>query len=75
MLELGKRIGRQRTHDAVYDAAQASVTQSSPFRERLAADPHVSKRLTPAQVDALARSFAVRGALSALRRARRRHGP
>src|SRR5215470_3434342 len=32
MLELGKQIGRQRAHDAVYDAAQGSVTQGRPFR-------------------------------------------
>src|SRR5262245_16362565 len=36
MLELGKRIGRQRAHDAVYDAAQGTVTQGRPFRELLA---------------------------------------
>jgi adenylosuccinate lyase len=53
MLELGKQIGRQRAHDAVYEAAQGSVTQSRPFREMLAADEHVSARLTQAQVDAL----------------------
>src|SRR5918911_1040271 len=53
MLELGKQIGRQRAHDAVYDAAQASVTQERPFRELLAEDPHVSSRLQPAQVEAL----------------------
>ena len=53
MLELGKQIGRQRAHDAVYDAAQGSVTQSRPFRELLAEDPHVSSRLTSSQVDAL----------------------
>ena len=53
MLELGRQIGRQRAHDAVYEAAQASVTQSRPFREMLAADPHVSAGLTPAQIEAL----------------------
>src|SRR5215813_7307940 len=53
MLELGKQIGRQRAHDAVYDAAQGSVTQSRPFRELLAEDPHVSARLSSSQVDAL----------------------
>jgi adenylosuccinate lyase len=74
MLELGKQIGRQRAHDAVYDAAQASVTQSRSFREMLAADPHVSARLTTPQVDALldparytglCRQFAERGAAMA----------
>ncbi len=53
MLELGKQIGRQRAHDAVYEAAQGSVTQGRPFRELLAEDPHVSSRLTAAQVEAL----------------------
>src|SRR5205823_9708886 len=71
MLELGKQIGRQRAHDAVYEAAQASVTEARPFRETLAADPHVSAGLTPAQVEALldparytglCRQFAERGA-------------
>ena len=31
MLELGKQIGRQRAHDAVYEAAQASVTRVAPL--------------------------------------------
>jgi len=53
MLELGRQIGRQRAHDAVYEAAQASVTQSRPFREMLAQDPHVSAGLTPSQMEAL----------------------
>jgi adenylosuccinate lyase len=53
MLELGRQIGRQRAHDAVYDAAQASVTEARPFRETLAADAHVSAGLTPTQVEAL----------------------
>ena len=74
MLELGKQIGRQRAHDAVYDAAQASVTQERPFRELLAEDPQVSSRLQPAQVEALldpakytglCRQFAERGAAQA----------
>jgi 3-carboxy-cis,cis-muconate cycloisomerase len=74
MLELGKQIGRQRAHDAVYEAAQGSVTKSRPFREMLAEDPHVSERLTPSQVDALldparyaglCRQFAERGAATA----------
>jgi adenylosuccinate lyase len=71
MLELARQIGRQRAHDAVYDAAQASVTRARPFREMLAADPHVSAGLTTSQVEALldparytglCRQFAERGA-------------
>jgi 3-carboxy-cis,cis-muconate cycloisomerase len=74
MLELGRQIGRQRAHDAVYEAAQAAVTQGRPFRDMLAKDPHVSAGLTPAQVDGLldparyaglCRHFAERGAVRA----------
>jgi adenylosuccinate lyase len=74
MLELGKQIGRQRAHDAVYDAAQASVNQTRPFRETLAEDPHVSAGLTASQVEALldparytglCSQFAERGAVRA----------
>jgi adenylosuccinate lyase len=53
MLELGRQIGRQRAHDAVYEAAQSSVTEGRSFRELLAEEEHVSAKLTPAQVDAL----------------------
>jgi 3-carboxy-cis,cis-muconate cycloisomerase len=71
MLELGRQIGRQRAHDAVYEAAQAAATESRSFRETLAADPHVSAGLTAPQIDALldparytglCRQFAERGA-------------
>jgi len=74
MLELGKQMGRQRAHDAVYEAAQGSVVQSRPFREMLAEDPHVKARLSASQVDALldparyaglCRLFAERGAVGA----------
>jgi adenylosuccinate lyase len=84
MLELGKQIGRQRAHDAVYEAAQTSATQSRPFREMLAADPHVSARLSPAQVEALldpaqytglCRQFAERGAATARETAATLAGP
>jgi len=86
MLELGKQIGRQRAHDAVYEAAQAAVTEGRPFRETLAKDPHVSAGLTAAQIEALldparytglCRQFAERGAAAARRIAldiRRRSG-
>jgi 3-carboxy-cis,cis-muconate cycloisomerase len=53
MLELGKQIGRQRAHDTVYEAAQASVTQARPFRDTLADEPHVKAHLTPSQIEAL----------------------
>jgi len=50
MLELGKRIGRQRAHDAVYEAAQGAVTRGRPFEELLAEDAHVRAHLSAAQV-------------------------
>ena len=50
MLELGKSIGRQRAHDAVYDAAQATVTEGRPFHELLGEDAHVRAHLKPAQI-------------------------
>ena len=74
MLELGKQIGRQRAHDAVYEAAQASVVEGRPFRQLLAEEPDVKARLTasqvetlldPAQYTGLCRQFAERGAARA----------
>ena len=74
MLDLGKHIGRQRAHDAVYDAAQGSVTQTRPLRELLAEDPHIAARLTPGQIETLldpaqytglCQEFAERGAAAA----------
>ena len=53
MLELGSQIGRQRAHDAVYDAAQASFIQGRPFRETLAEEKEVTSRLSPEQIDKL----------------------
>ena len=53
MLELGRRIGRQRAHDAIYDAAQASATESRPFTEALSEVSDVSENLTEAQIEML----------------------
>ncbi len=53
MLDLGQTIGRQRAHDAVYDAAQATATEGGAFREHLAAHPDVSSRLSAERVEAL----------------------
>jgi adenylosuccinate lyase len=74
MLDLGKAIGRQHAHDAVYEAAQATVTTGQSFRDLLAAAPEVNARLSPAQIDALlnpahytgmCQQFAARGAVRA----------
>lgn len=53
MLELGKRIGRQRAHDVIYEAAQASVTQGVPFQQCLAEESHINAHFTPAEITAL----------------------
>jgi adenylosuccinate lyase len=74
MLNLCQELGRQRAHDAVYDAAQATVIERRPFRDLLAADPEVNSRLAPEQIEALldpaqysglCRYFAERGAVQA----------
>ena len=53
MLELGKTLGRQRAHDVIYDAAQASVTEKRSFRELLQEDKRITERLTDDEVEAL----------------------
>ena len=50
MLELGKRLGRQRAHDIIYEAAQGAVTQGRPFHALLAEDRHIMAHLTPQQI-------------------------
>ena len=53
MLELGRRIGRQRAHDAIYDAAQASVVEGKPFTEALSEIEDVQDNLTSDQIESL----------------------
>ena len=53
MLELGRQIGRQQAHDAVYEAAQAAFLEGKPFADALAAEPDVSARLTPEQIESM----------------------
>jgi adenylosuccinate lyase len=74
MLELGKTLGRQRAHDVIYDAAQASVTEKRSFREVLREDKRITERLTddevevlldPAQYTGLCSHFAEEGAARA----------
>lgn len=50
MLELGNTIGRQKAHDAVYDAAQRSVNENRPFSETLAEEEEVTSRLSAAEI-------------------------
>ncbi|MAP38503.1 MAG: adenylosuccinate lyase family protein [Dehalococcoidia bacterium] len=53
MLELGLKLGRQRAHDAVYDAAQASVVESRPFKDTLAEVSDVASNMTPQEIEVL----------------------
>lgn len=53
MLELGRKLGRQRAHDAVYDAAQASAVEGRPFQDTLAEVEDVSANMTAAEVENL----------------------
>ena len=53
MLELGRRIGRQRAHDAIYDAAQASVVEGKSFTDALAEISDVREHMTTAQIESL----------------------
>ena len=45
MLELGREIGRQRAHDAVYEAAQQAATSGEAFATLLARDEEIAERL------------------------------
>lgn len=74
MLELGRQIGRQQAHDAVYEAAQASFIEGRSFADCLAEESEVSARLTSEQIQELldptaytgaCRLFAERGAVQA----------
>lgn len=53
MLDLGRILGRQHAHDAVYDAAQAAFVEGRNFSDLLAADPRVAAHLTPTAIAAL----------------------
>jgi 3-carboxy-cis,cis-muconate cycloisomerase len=53
MLELGKHVGRQRAHDAVYDAAQASAREGRPLRELLAESKEIGSHLSEKQIEEL----------------------
>ena len=50
MLSLGREIGRQRAHDAIYEAAQEAAVSGEPFVDLLAARPEVAGHLDPARI-------------------------
>ncbi len=55
MLALGEKIGRQRAHEVVYEAAMAAFESGRPLRELLLETPEVTSHLTPARIDELLR--------------------
>jgi len=53
MLALGEKIGRQRSHDVVFEVAQAAATGGSSFVELLRRDAVVSGAFDDAELDEL----------------------
>jgi 3-carboxy-cis,cis-muconate cycloisomerase len=53
MLTLGRELGRQRAHDAVYEAAQEAAVSGDSFATLLAVHPEVQGHLDGAQIAAL----------------------
>ena len=53
MLRLGKEIGRQHAHDAVYDAAQGAAIEGRSMVDLLLEDERVNARLNEAEIRAL----------------------
>lgn len=53
MLHLGKTIGRQHAHEIIYEAAQKATREGGSFADVLAADPRITRHLTPADIERL----------------------
>jgi len=53
MLKLGEKIGRQRAHDEVYEAAMAAFEQRRSFKTLLLSSPEVAKYMSEKEVDEL----------------------
>ena len=51
MLELGKKMGRQRAHDVVYEESQAAAIGKVAFRDLLAVNQTVRKFLSDSEID------------------------
>ena len=69
MLTLGKTIGRQHAHDAVYDAAQASAATGRPFAALLLENREVSDHLGRERLAALLDPTAYTGRCAEIARA------
>jgi len=61
MLTLGRELGRQRAHDAVYEAAQEAAVSGESFAALLAARPEVQGHLDAERINALLDPIAYTG--------------
>jgi len=68
MLDLGRTIGRQHAHDAVYDAAQDAFVKGATFADLLAADPRVTAHLDRTAIARLLEPAAYTGLCAAMAR-------
>jgi adenylosuccinate lyase len=66
MLALAERVGKDRAHTLVYDAAARGAAQGVPLRDALLADPEVTTHLTATAVDDLLRPELTLGATDEL---------
>jgi adenylosuccinate lyase len=66
MLGLAERVGKDRAHTLVYDAAARGVAQGVSLRDALLVDAEVSALLGPAALDQLLRPERALGAVDAL---------
>jgi adenylosuccinate lyase len=66
MLGLAERVGKDRAHALVYEAAARGAAEGVPLRDALLADPEVSALLAPEAVDQLLRPERALGAVDAL---------
>jgi adenylosuccinate lyase len=66
MLALAERVGRDRAHTLVHEAASRGVAQGVPFGDALLADPEVATLLAPAALDQLLQPERALGAADAL---------
>ena len=53
MLALAERVGKDRAHALVHDAAARGVADGVPFRDALLADPEIATLLAPSALNAL----------------------
>jgi adenylosuccinate lyase len=66
MLALAERVGKDRAHTLVYEAAARGVAEGVPFRDALLAAPAISQNLAPSDIDELLRPERAVGAIDQL---------